>query len=206
MKKNIDNILDKISNKGYDSLSPIEKEILYKIGEKGFDSLSENEKEFLSKTGKRRMKERRKYGHTDRGFWGWFFSISYTIFLILFTDFMSELSGWKIFLQGLVISVIFIFSYKKIFNKSWFDMTGVHPLFYPLVTGIPVLLFIYLFNNYFNLGLSNYVLLFFWNLTFSLEILFNKISDRKTDKMEKIEDSRFQTKKDLWKSNINDRL
>ena len=152
------------------------------------------------------MKKRIKYYNTDRGFWGWFFSISYTIFLISFTDYMSELSGWYIFLQGLVISVIFIFSYKKIFKKSWFDMTGVDPLLYPFVTGIPILILVYLLNHYFNLGLSNYLLLFFWNLTFSLEILVNKVSNKKIDKLDKIDESREKTRENVKKTNLSDRL
>lgn len=178
-------------------------EILDKIGRVGYDGLSENEKEYLTKTGGG-VKKRIKYKHSDRGFWGWFFSISYTIFLISFTDYMSELSGLYIFLQGLVISVIFIFSFKKIFRKSWLEWDGssYSLLFFQLF----LLVLVYFLNHYFNLGLSIYLLLFFWNLTFSLEILVNNISNKKTDKLDKIDESKEKIRENVRKTNLSDRL
>lgn len=85
-------------------------------------------------------------------------------------------------------------------------MTGVDPLLYPFVTGVPILILVYLLNHYFNLGLSNYLLLFFWNLTISLEILVNKISNKKIDKLDKIDESREKTRENVKKTNLSDRL
>ena len=151
------------------------------------------------------MKKRFKYEDTDRGFWGWFFSISYTIFLISFTDHMSELPGWYIFVQGLVFTLIYIFSYKVIFKKSWFN-SSLDPIVFWIWSGTLLSILIYVLNNYYFIGLSYYIILFFWNLTFSLEILVNKISNKKTDKLDKIDESREKIKEEVKKTNLGDRL
>ena len=88
------------------------------------------------------MKKREKFGRIKEGFWGWFFSISYTIFLILFSGYMSELPGWYIFVQGLVFTLIYILPYKLILKKSWLN-SNLDPLVSWFWSGVLLSILIY---------------------------------------------------------------
>ena len=133
------------------------------------------------------------------------FSISYTIFLILFSGYMSELPGWYIFVQGLVFTLIYILPYKLILKKSWLD-SNLDPLVFWFWSGVLLSILIYFLNNYFFIGLSYWIIPFFWNLTMSIEDIFNLFRNTKTDKLDKIDESREKTRENVKKTNLSDRL
>jgi len=151
------------------------------------------------------MKKRKKFNTIKEGFWGWFFSISYTIFLILFSGYMSELPGRYIFVQGLVFTLIYILSYKLILKKSWLN-SNLDPLVFWFWSGVLLSILIYFLNNYFFIGLSYWIIPFFWNLTMSIEEIFNLFRNKKTDKLDKIDESREKTRENVKKTNLSDRL